>query len=66
VPRAWLPGDLVAWDPAGVRPTGKTGVGAWALAADEASAWGEVDEYRPVSTDGHEGLLTVRTFRTQS
>jgi hypothetical protein len=71
VPRAWKPGDLVSWDPAGVRPTGKTGVGAWALAAgvppaDEVSAWGEVEEFRPFSANGLEGLLTVRTFRTQS
>jgi hypothetical protein len=65
VPRVWAPADLVGWDPAGLRPTGKTGVGAWGLAADEASAWGEVMEFRPFSANGQEGLLTVRTLRTQ-
>lgn len=66
VPRAWLPGDLVGWNAAGARPTGKSGAGAWDIAADEASAFGEVQEFRPFSANGQEGLLTVRTFRTQS
>jgi predicted RecA/RadA family phage recombinase len=66
VPRAWKAGDLVGWDAAGVRPTGKTGVGSWILAATEAAAWGEVEEFRPFSANGLEGLLTVRSFRTQS
>jgi hypothetical protein len=65
-PRVWLPGDLVGWDPAAVRPTGIAGVGAWILAATEAVAWGEVQEFRPFSANGQEGLLTVRSFRTQS
>lgn len=72
VPRAWAPGDLVAWNATGARPTGKTGTGAWDVAAGadaaakEAVAWGEVTEFRPFSANGFEGLLTVRTFRTQS
>jgi hypothetical protein len=72
VPRVWAPGDLVAYNPAGARPTGKTGVGAWDLpagadaAAKEAAAWGEVLEFRPFSANGQEGLLTVRSFKTQN
>jgi hypothetical protein len=69
VPRLWAPGDLVSFNPAGVRPTGKTGVGAWDLAGGataEADAWGEVEEWRPFSANGQEGILTVRSFRTQS
>jgi hypothetical protein len=72
VPRVWLPGDLVMWNATGVRPTGKTGVGAWDVAvgadtaAKEAVSWGEVVLFRPFSANGQEGLLTVRSFRTQS
>lgn len=67
VPRAWVPSELVGWNDAGVRPTGKTGVGAWdvVLVANQANAMFEVQEFRPFSANGQEGLLTVRSLRGQ-
>lgn len=59
-PRAWAPGDLVGWDPAAAKPTGKPGVGAWILAANVGVAFGSVQEFRPFSANGLEGLLTVK------
>jgi hypothetical protein len=64
-PRAWAPSDLVEWDPAGARPTGKSGTGSWKLAAGEATAVFSVVEFRPFSANGQEGLLTVRSVRGQ-
>lgn len=64
-PRAWAPGELVEWDPAAARPTGKSGVGAWDLAASESVAVFSVVEFRPFSANGQEGLLTVRSLRGQ-
>jgi hypothetical protein len=64
-PRAWVPGELVEWDPAAARPTGKTGVGAWDVAGGEATAVFSVMEFRPFSANGQEGILTVRSLRGQ-
>lgn len=64
-PRVWAPGDLVEWDPAGARPTGKSGNGSWKLAAGAATAVFSVIEFRPFSANGQEGLLTVRSLRGQ-
>lgn len=70
-PRAWAPGELVSWDPAAARPTGKDDVatGAWVLAPvdvntnpDVTKAFFSVQEFRPYSADGNEGLLTVKTL----
>jgi hypothetical protein len=63
-PRAWA--DLVGWDAAAARPTGKPGTGAWILAASIAAALFEVMEFRPFSSNGQEGVLTVRSLRSQS
>jgi hypothetical protein len=65
VPRVWAPGDLVEWQPAGARPTGKSGTGAWGLAGSAATAVYSVQEFRPFSANGQEGLLTVRSLRGQ-
>lgn len=65
VPRAWVPGEYVKWDPAGLRPTGKTGTGSWDVTTVAAEAVYSVQEFRPFSSDGHEGLLTVRSLRGQ-
>jgi hypothetical protein len=65
VPRAWVPAELVGWNPAGARPTGKAGAGAWDVAGGEDTALFEVMEFRPFSADGHEGILTVRSLRGQ-
>lgn len=63
-PDTYLPGDLVGWDPAGIRPTGKGGVGAWHKVA-EADALFSVQEFRAVNAAKTEGLLTVRSLRGQ-
>lgn len=61
------PSDLIGWDPAGARPTGKTGTGAWkkVTAAGEAMFSVEPPGYRAYSADGTEGVLTVRSLRGQ-
>jgi hypothetical protein len=61
------PGDLIQWDPAGARPTGKGGVGSWKkLGADAvANAFFEVEEWRPYNAAKTEGILTVRSLRGQ-
>lgn len=66
VPDEYEPGQLIGWDADGARPTGKSGVGAWAVnsAADIDSIF-EVMEFRPVNADGDEGILTVRSLRGQ-
>jgi hypothetical protein len=64
-PAAYVPGDLIGWDDAGARPTGKPGTGAWAKVTDEASALFElIKTYRSVNAD-NEGILTVRSLRGQ-
>jgi hypothetical protein len=65
-PDTYAFGDLIGWDENGARPTGKTGTGSWAKnsAADIDSVF-EVQEWRPYSTNGQEGILTVRSLRGQ-
>jgi hypothetical protein len=65
VPRAWVPGELVKWNPAGARPTGKSGTGSWDVTTVEAEAVFTTVEFRPFSANGQEGLLTVRSIRGQ-
>lgn len=64
-PRAWVPSELLEWDPAAARPTGKSGTGAWKVAASAARALFEVMEFRPFSANGQEGIVTVRSLRGQ-
>lgn len=64
-PDSYGPSDLIGWDPAGVRPTGKGGTGSWGKTTVAADALFEVVEWRPYSTDGQEGILTVRSLRGQ-
>jgi hypothetical protein len=63
-PRAWVPGELLEWDAAGARPTGKAGTGAWKVGT-AARALFDVMEVRPFSANGLEGVLTVRSLRGQ-
>ena len=64
-PAAYLPADLIGWDPAAARPAGKGGVGAWKKVAAEADALFEVIKpYRAVN-GANEGILTVRSLRGQ-
>jgi hypothetical protein len=65
-PAVYVPGDLIGWDPGGARPTGKTGTGSWKKVATEAGAFAEVMEFRPYNAAGTEGIVTVRSLRTQS
>jgi hypothetical protein len=65
VPRAWVPGELVGWNPAGARPTGKAGSGAWDVdGAAAADPLFEVMEFREVNA-AHEGILTMKSLRGQ-
>jgi hypothetical protein len=59
-------GDLIGWDPGGARPTGKSGTGSWKKVGTEAGAFAEVMEFRPYNAAGNEGIVTVRSLRTQS
>lgn len=61
----YAPGDLIGWDPAGTRPTGKSGTGSWGKTSTAANALFEVQEWRPYSHNGQEGILTVRSLRGQ-
>lgn len=59
-------GDLVRFNPAAARPAGKpAGTGAWEKVADPADAWGEVELFRPYNDDGDEGILTIRSLKSQ-
>lgn len=60
-PAAYVPGELVGWDVDGVRPTGKTGTGAWAKdASADVDGVFEVTEFRPVAGNGLTGVLGVK------
>ncbi len=61
----YQPGTLIGWDPAGTRPTGKSGTGSWGKVTNSAYALFEVVEFRPYSSNGQEGVLTVRSLRSQ-
>lgn len=64
-PAAYVPGDLLAWDDAAARPTGKDGTGAWSRdGATDANALFEVIEFRKVNVS-NEGIVTVRSLRGQ-
>lgn len=63
---SYAPGDLIDWDAAGARPTGKTGSGSWRKTSTVARAMFEVIQFRPYNEDADEGILTVRSFRTQA
>lgn len=66
-PDTYLPADLIGWDPAGARPTGKGGTGAWAKTTNPPDAAFEVIEFRPLANAPTEGVLTVRRLgRTQN
>jgi hypothetical protein len=63
---SYVPSDLIGWDPAAARPTGKDGTGAWVKVSDPAHALFVVDApFRPYNADGDEGVLTVRSLRGQ-
>jgi hypothetical protein len=64
-PAVYLPGDLVGWEAAGARPTGKAGTGSWSKnATADIDSFFEVMEFRDLNVS-HEGILTVRSLRGQ-
>lgn len=62
---AYVPGDLLTWDPTGARPTGKTGTGSWKRGGTAANSFFEVEEFRPLASAPTEGVLTVKSLRSQ-
>lgn len=65
---SYAPGQLVVFDPAATPVAGKPGPGAWrrATGAEAAFAWGEVEDWRPLTNDNTQGILTVHSLRVQS
>lgn len=65
---SYAPGDLVLFDPSGTPVAGKPGPGAWrkATAPEAAYAWAEVVEFRPLTYDSTQGVLTVHSLRVQA
>jgi hypothetical protein len=60
-------GDYLTWDPAATAMTGKpAGSGAWKKTGTAANALFEVEEWRPLSSDNTQGVVTARTLRTQA
>jgi hypothetical protein len=69
VPDRYTPSDLIGWVPAGARPTGKDGTGAWGKMSrtDAIGPFFEVIQpFRVTNDAGTEGILTVRSLRGQS
>lgn len=64
-PTAFVPSDLIGWDPAGTRPTGKAGTGSWKKVTVAAQALFVCQEFRAYNVAGTEGVLTVRSLRGQ-
>lgn len=65
VAAAYLPGDMLAWNPTGARANGKGGVGAWEKTTVAANAFFEVEEFRATPGSTTEGILTVKSLRSQ-
>lgn len=63
---SYAPGDLIGWDPAATPLTGKPGPGAWKkVNANPTYAFAEVIEFRPLTSDATQGVLTVKSLRGQ-
>lgn len=62
----YAPSQLLTWDPTAARPTGKGGTGAWTrTGATSSNAFFEVEEFRPLPGTPGEGILTVKSLRSQ-
>jgi len=62
----YQPGDYLGWNPAGTAMAGKpAGSGAWVKTGTAANAFFEVEEYRPLTSDATQGVVTARTLRSQ-
>lgn len=62
---SYAPGQLISWDPAGSPVAGKAGPGAWLVTAVPANAMFEVVDWRPLTADNTQGILTVHSLRVQ-
>jgi hypothetical protein len=62
----YAPGNLIGWDPAGSPVAGKSGPGAWLTVTNPAYAFFEVVDWRPLTADNTQGVLTVHSLRVQS
>lgn len=62
---AYAPGDLLMFDPASTPQTGKTTTGAWKKTTVAANAFLVVEDFRPNPGSTTEGIVTVRSLRTQ-
>lgn len=62
----YTPGDLLGWDPAATPQGGKPAVGAWKkVNANPTYALLEVEQFQPLTSDATQGVVTVKTLRTQ-
>jgi hypothetical protein len=63
---SYAPGDLLGWDPAGSPVAGKPTPGAWKKVNGNPSyAFAEVTDWRPLTNDNTQGILTVHSLRVQ-
>lgn len=64
---AYVPGDLLRYDPTANPQTGKgtAGTGAWVKTTTAADAWLEVDGFRKLPGETVRGILEVKSLRSQ-
>jgi hypothetical protein len=62
---AYVPSDLLTFDPAATPQTGKTGAGAWKRTTVAAQAWLEVTAFRVLPGQTQRGILEVKSLRSQ-
>lgn len=69
---SYAPGDLVCWDPAATPVGNKPGPGAWTktpggISANSQPSYAlfEVEDWRPLTYDNTQGILTVHSLRVQ-
>lgn len=62
---AYVPGDLLTFDPAATPQPGKTSTGAWKKTTTIAQALFEVTLFRPIPDHADRGVATVQSLRSQ-
>lgn len=63
---SYTPGDLLGWDPAATPQGGKPAVGAWKkVNGNPTYALMEVEQWRPLTSDNTQGVLSAKTLRVQ-
>lgn len=61
---AYVPGDLLMFDPAATPQTGKSTTGAWKKTVVPANAFLEIDEFVLLPGETTRGILHVKTLRS--